>query len=225
MPRGTAPCCCSWWTTRRKTPTTLSRTSCERAPSASTTSTATARIAGSSPDGAGVTITSSRVGARRYCGSCSRSTKMPLQLRTELYAHQREAVRRARLNAVAFAHLAETGCGKTVAVLAEWQERLGPRDLLDLLVIAPAGSMRNWYVDRGEDDPCELRRHLDPRLYADMLIADNRSGAARSRAREKLLAERRLPRALFVNVEALSRGQRSKAETLCTEFLKSRRAM
>jgi Mesyanzhinovviridae DNA helicase len=147
---------------------------------------------------------------------------MPLHLQTELYAHQREAVERARRNPVAFAHLAETGCGKSVAVLAEWQERLGPDDLLDLLVIAPKGSLRNWYVDRG-DDPCELRRHLDPRLTRDLVVADNRPGAARARARERLLAEKRFPRALFVNVEALSLGRRSKAEKLCAEFLTSRK--
>jgi hypothetical protein len=149
---------------------------------------------------------------------------MTLQLRTELYAHQKAAVAKALLNPTAFAHLAETGCGKSVAVLDEFQRRLSPKDIMDLLVIAPMGSLRNWYVDRSDDDPCELRRHLDPRLYRDLVVADNRGGAARERAREKLLAEQRFPRALFINVEALSQ-KNSRALLLCRQLMQRGRTM
>jgi SNF2 family DNA or RNA helicase len=152
-----------------------------------------------------------------------------LKLRSILMRHQQEALRRARSKPEAFAHLAETGCGKSVVVLAEWQERIGrgPNDLMDLLVIAPAGSMHNWYLDRGEEPEnwSELRKHLDPRLLEAAVVASNRGGAAMRRQREKLLAEKKMPRILFVNIEALSQGKGSKAELLCKAFLSRGRAM
>ena len=93
---------------------------------------------------------------------------------------------------------------------------------MDLLVIAPKGCIRNWYYDR-EDNPSELSKHLDPVLLKHLVIASSEHGAAARDARALLLATKNKPRALFVNVEALS-GQARMLDT-CKEFLSSGRAL
>lgn len=142
--------------------------------------------------------------------------------RIELMSHQVEAVRRARGKS-AFAQLLDMGTGKTAVILAEFQERVGENDLMDLLVIAPKGCIANWYVDRGEDNPSEITKHLDPRLRGDLVVASSARSAAGRDGREALLAETRYPRALFVNVEALSGA--AQMYEVCEKFLRSGRAM
>jgi Mesyanzhinovviridae DNA helicase len=147
-----------------------------------------------------------------------------LRLNTVLFNHQSAALKRALANPVAFAHLAETGTGKSVVVLAEYQQRLNPKDVWNLLVIAPAGSIRNWYIDKSDEQPSELKRHLDPRLLKSLVIASNRKNAEQRRARESVLAEQKRPCALFVNIESLSRKS-SDAEKLCAAFMRQARTM
>jgi len=143
-----------------------------------------------------------------------------MELRTQLYQHQKDAVARALENPKAFALLAETGTGKSVMVLAEFQERLG-KDITDLLVIAPMGCIRNWYQTRGEKIS-ELEAHLDPELFKHLFIVNNRGKAADRRQQEAMMKTNR-PKALFVNIEALSRG--AKDEMLCRKLLTSGKVM
>jgi len=147
-------------------------------------------------------------------------------LQSKLMLHQSHAVEAALHRPEAFAHLAETGTGKSVMILEEWQRRINDGDLNDLLVVAPAGSITNWYIDKADTQPSELRKHLDPALLAKLVIATNRVSAAARHAREKLLTTTDRPRALFINVEAFSfGGKENKAAHLCRMFLKPGRAM
>jgi SNF2 family DNA or RNA helicase len=139
-----------------------------------------------------------------------------------LMSHQTVGMNRAR-GREAFAYLMEMGTGKTCTVLAEFQERVSSKDLMDLLVIAPKGCIRNWYVDRDENNPSEITKHLDPRLRKDLVVASSASNAAGRDARAKLLVEKKYPRALFINVESLSGNARMLST--CKDFLASGRAM
>jgi SNF2 family DNA or RNA helicase len=144
------------------------------------------------------------------------------KMQSTLMSHQTVGMDRAR-GRPAFAYLMEMGTGKTCTVLAEFQERVSSKDLMDLLVIAPKGCIRNWYVDRDENNPSEITKHLDPRLRKDLVIASSLQNAAQRDARAKLFQESRFPRALFVNVESLSGNARML--TTCQNFLASGRAM
>lgn len=143
-----------------------------------------------------------------------------MELQTELYQHQKDGVAKALNNPKAFALLAETGTGKSVMVLAEFQERFG-KDVTDLLVIAPMGCIRNWYLSR-ESKPSELERHLSPELFKRLFIVTNRKKAADRKQQEAMMKTDR-PKALFVNIEALSRG--SKDEMLCKQLLQNNKVM
>jgi hypothetical protein len=113
----------------------------------------------------------------------------------------------------------DMGTGKSKVILDEFGEREQAGELQDLLVIAPAGCIANWYVDRGEDEPCELRKHLSPDLFERLVYAPFRAGqGAQARDRlERMLACTGRPRALFVNVEALSSVKA--AVEVCKRFL------
>jgi len=143
------------------------------------------------------------------------------KLQSTLMQHQTTGVQRANGKS-AFAYLCDMGVGKTLMLLAEFQQRVSKDDIMDLLVIAPKGCIRNWYYDR-EDNPSELTKHLDPVLRKHLVIASSEGSAAARDARETLLATTNKPRALFVNVESLSGNARMLAT--CNEFLKSGRAM
>jgi hypothetical protein len=121
-----------------------------------------------------------------------------------------------------FALLMDMGTGKSKVILDEWGERVELDELDDLLVIAPAGCYRNWFEDRGPDEPSELRKHLAPALYKRMVWAHWKSGmnAAAKRQLKAVLECDDRPRALFVNVEALSTVK--KAIAACREFMKRR---
>lgn len=140
-------------------------------------------------------------------------------------AHQKDAVRAALRKPSAFAQMAETGCGKSGMILLEWQHRINLGDLRDLLVIGPAGSYKNWYVDKTDQQLAEIKNFLDPKLLQQLLIADNGKRAASRDARNRLLKANGKPRALFVNIEAFSRGKDTEAEILCREFMKERSCM
>lgn len=145
---------------------------------------------------------------------------------TEAMSHQREALRRRALRPPGyddvFADQQEMGCGKTKVAIDEWQESVSLGYVSDLLVVAPAGCLRNWHEDRGERYPSELRRHLDPRLLRLTRVAAW-GGRASARRAVRDLADRAddAPRALFVNVEALSTSE--EAVTLCVKFMRGTR--
>src|SRR4051812_43839334 len=104
--------------------------------------------------------------------------------RTTAMTQQREAVAACRARPPApcdedvFAYLMDMGTGKSKVVLDEWGEGAVSGGALDLLVVAPAGSYRNWYVDKGEDPEfwSEMRKHLDPELLERTVYAGWRSG-------------------------------------------------
>lgn len=142
--------------------------------------------------------------------------------------HQRRALSAARAkppgHSDAFGFLMDMGTGKSKVILDEFGEMAtsgGPRDLL---VIAPAGSYRNWFVDKGEGHPCEINLHVDPEFRERLVDVGWRSGAGKGH-RERIEAmlrcrDKKRPRALFVNVEALSTTQA--AIDLCREFVSQR---
>lgn len=138
-------------------------------------------------------------------------------------AHQTEALRRRALRppgyADAFADLIDMGGGKSKIVLDEWQQMLSSGTISDLLVVAPAGSIRNWYEDKSDDQPSELKRHLDSKLLKTLKFAGWGRGVAARKSCHDLLKIKSKPRALFVNVEAISTSE--EATKLCAEFLKS----
>lgn len=120
-----------------------------------------------------------------------------------------------------FAYLMDTGTGKSKVVLDEWGEGAASGGWQNLLVIAPAGSYRNWCQDKTELQRSELSAHLPPDLRERLVDAMWISGGNREN-RERLramLATRGRPRALFVNVEALSATE--KARDFLIEFLES----
>lgn len=149
--------------------------------------------------------------------------------RTTPRAHQAEALRRIAgvprhpSSEDVFALLMDMGTGKTKVVLDEWGQAVSEGAATDLLVLAPAGSYKNWYTDRGADEPSELTKHLDPGLREEMLCGGWVSGGGTGwkRSIEALLACRSRPRALFVNIEALSSVRA--AREVCTAFLQSSR--
>lgn len=122
-----------------------------------------------------------------------------------------------------FALLMEMGTGKTKCVLDEWGERVVGKDLHDLLVIAPAGSYRNWYVDQGEGYPSELRKQLDPYVFDSMVAAGwvSGGGAGIKAQLQTLIRTKKRPRALFINVEAFSSVE--KAIVCAREFMEDGR--
>lgn len=142
-------------------------------------------------------------------------------------AHQSEALRRIAniptrpSSEDVFALLMDMGTGKTKVVLDEWGEAVSKNFASDLLVLAPAGSYRNWYTDRGPDEPSELTKHLDPALRAEMICGGwvSGGGATWKRSIEALLADRGRPRAFFVNIEALSSVKA--AREACAQFLRN----
>lgn len=126
-----------------------------------------------------------------------------------------------------FAYLMDMGTGKSKVTLDEWGEDSMNGGPLDLLIVAPAGSYRNWGIDKGEDPEfwCEIRKHLDPALLERAVWhvwqGGNTKGERDTIAQFLKLQDPRIVRILIVNVEALSTVER--AQNLCWEFLRQRR--
>lgn len=147
-------------------------------------------------------------------------------------AHQDEA-RRRRLarpsrpsSGDVFAYLMDMGTGKSKVILDEFGERVYAKDKVqDLLIVAPAGCYSNWTVDRGPDDPSEFRKQLPPEFYERLVWTTWSSGmgAEGKRRMEAMLRCTDRPRALVMNVEALSSVKR--AREAASAFLSSGRAM
>lgn len=137
---------------------------------------------------------------------------MSYQSPTTPMPHQTEALERiaSRPSLPAptnvFALLLDMGTGKSKIICDEW----GASDFRNLIVIAPAGSYANWWMDRPEK-PSELRAHLDPRLWEQGLtVAPWISGGGKhQRDAISRLLRARGRRVLVVNVEALSTVERA----------------
>lgn len=127
------------------------------------------------------------------------------------WAHQAEYPRRVEARPAlsdadnVFALLAEMGTGKTKMALDEWGEMVDGGEVENLLVLAPAGSYRNWYSAKTETERSELEKNLAPTLLVRTRAAPWVSGGKVEvrRGIERMLRHSG-PRALFVNVEALS---------------------
>lgn len=155
--------------------------------------------------------------------------------RTTARAHQNTALGRIRKRPSApspadiFALLIEYGGGKSKIICDEFGEREEARDLQDLLVVAGAGSYRNWDRDKTAAQPSEFHRHMSDDLNDRMRTMAWISGAGvgHHRALERFLTDLdpRRPRAFVVNIEALSKTQ--KARDAVRTFLQApgRRAM
>jgi hypothetical protein len=117
-----------------------------------------------------------------------------------------------------FAWLMEMGTGKTYVNLVEWQAMVEAGEMDTLVVVAPAGSYRNWYLDKSEEQPSELKAHLDPALLKQMVVAGWAAGGGTAENKRQLERVKRAPkgkpRALFVNVEALSYRTSQAAEVI-----------
>lgn len=144
----------------------------------------------------------------------------------QITAQERVRARpRSPSRADVFAWLMDMGTGKSKVAMDEFGARWDAGDRRDLLIIAPKGSYRNWFEDHGDADPSEFRKHFSADLYDRLLWAPWRSGAAaRNRLRATLeCCDPGVVRAMIVNIEALSRGDR--AFEACRMFLESSLAL
>ncbi len=127
-----------------------------------------------------------------------------------------------------FGHLMDMGTGKSCVTLAEFGELATTGGPKDLLVLAPKGSLRNWYTDKGllPDQWSELRKHCDEGFRASLIDATWVGGtpAARKKRLRTFLEtqDAKRPRALFLNVEALSTSE--DALELCLAYTAQRGA-
>lgn len=112
-------------------------------------------------------------------------------------AHQAKA-KALTINARLYAYLAEMGTGKTKMVLDEWAQRVWDGRSSDLLILAPAGSYRNWLG--------ELSKHISAALFRciSSCVWQSGAGVTDRKRLELFLALRNKPRVFIVNIEALS---------------------
>lgn len=124
-----------------------------------------------------------------------------------------------------FAYAMDYGTGKSGVILDEWGEMATSGGPQDLLVIAPAGSIRNWYVDKTEMQLSEINAQMNPAFVERMTYIgwDGGNGVRHRENLARFLRARDRPRALFVNVEALSNSE-SRARELVQEYLEQRGA-
>jgi hypothetical protein len=126
-----------------------------------------------------------------------------------------------------FAWLMDMGTGKSYVLLLEYVEYLAKGEIVDLLVVAPAGSYRNWFVDKDPNDPAmwsELRKHVPPATLAKIRTFGWVSGGGRKyKAELEKFLSHDGQRAFFVNVEALSNVEA--AREACKRFLHRGRAL
>lgn len=155
---------------------------------------------------------------------------MTYKPKTKPMAHQRAALRAAarqppgRVTDDVFAYLMDMGTGKSKVVLDEFAEMATSGGPQDLLVIAPAGSYRNWFQDKSDLQQSELNTHLGAEFRERLVDVGYSSGggAPLKRRIEAMLRVTDRPRALFINVEAMSNVDR--AIELAREFVSQRLA-
>lgn len=123
-----------------------------------------------------------------------------------------------------FALLMDYGTGKSGVILDEWGEMATSGGPQDLVVLAPAGSVRNFYVDKTDLQLSEVNAQMDPEFVRRMRYIgwDGGKGAAHKEALRRFMVVDDRPRALFMNIEALSSVE--KARELLEEFIGQRGA-
>lgn len=115
----------------------------------------------------------------------------------------------------AFAVLMGMRCGKSKVITDDWGEAVDSGTCVDLLMIAPGGAYKPWREALLADLPADIAAKTK------ILVWD--SGRAKTRAARWELEDfvaHRGPRALVVNVEALSSVKA--ARELCLDFLRQR---
>ncbi len=134
-------------------------------------------------------------------------------------AHQKEALKAMRGEEF-FGLFMAMRTGKTKTTTDDFGRLWAAGEVDDFLLIAPAGVYRTWPEAMDDDLDPLLERQLDKLLWA--------SGSSKTARGEEALAEfikkppkGAAPRALFVNVEALSTVER--AQRLVSEFVRQRR--
>lgn len=150
---------------------------------------------------------------------------------TKPMSQQREYLRRLKRRPSdpsdqdVFAVLGEMGTGKTKMVLDDWMEGVSAGSYDALMVISGAGSYRNWFEAKSDEQPAEMEKHLDPRLADALTTVPWFSGMSKTKREQfqRLLARRSGPRAMFVNVEALSTVDECVAA--CEDFLRGSKCM
>jgi hypothetical protein len=143
------------------------------------------------------------------------------QPRTTPRVHQAEALRRLD-NMIIFALLMDMGTGKSKVVLDKFGALELTGDAHDLLITAPAGSITNWYEDKSDLQLSQFKTHLSEDLYKRLAWAAWTSSQTRKQQDrlEWLLTVTNRPRALLVNIEALSRKiSTNPAFHYCEKFL------
>jgi hypothetical protein len=160
---------------------------------------------------------------------------MPYLSPTVAKRHQAAAIAAARAKPPVpcptdvFAYLMDMGTGKSKVTLDEWGQMATTGGPLDLLVVAPKGSLRNWYTNKGNEPGqwSELRKHVDPEFLErliDCTWVGTKTKTWEDKMRRMLDAakDKKRPRALFVNVEAMSGSEQ--ARDLCIRFVQQRGA-
>jgi SNF2 family DNA or RNA helicase len=127
--------------------------------------------------------------------------------------HQVEAIWRVKDMPTAYAWLMEMGTGKSKVILDEFGILEDRGVCQQLLIVAPAGAYGNWCrID--DEDPGEIQKHVGDDLFRRLTVFQWVSGK-----KPALPKKATLPRALIMNVEALSTVKA--ARTLCEDFLKA----
>jgi hypothetical protein len=131
---------------------------------------------------------------------------------------QKEALKLLR-GKEAFALLMAMRTGKTKVVLDDFGEMELAGEVQDQLVIAPAGVYRTWET--------AIRDHMSEDILDRMLVHTWSSGAGVGERRRleyfMSIKDKRKPRTLLMNVEALSRP--GDARKLVSEYIKQRRVV
>lgn len=109
----------------------------------------------------------------------------------------------------------EYGSGKSKIICDEFGEREEAGDLQDLCVVSGAGSYLNWVRDKSEQQPSEFHRHLsddlNERLVAVPWVTGAGVGHTKELERMVRITDPRRPRALLMNIEALSTSPKARA--------------
>jgi hypothetical protein len=129
------------------------------------------------------------------------------QPKTTPRSHQSQALTRLADRPEAFALLMDMGVGKSKVVLDEFGAREAAGDIQDLLIVAPAGSYRNWDQDKSDVQLSQFKAHMSEDLYKRMAQV-TWTGAKTKREEQRLewlLTVTNKPRVFLINIEALSR--------------------
>jgi hypothetical protein len=129
------------------------------------------------------------------------------QPKTTPRSHQNQALTRLAGQPEAFALLMDMGVGKSKVVLDEFGAREAAGDIQDLLIVAPAGSYRNWDQDKSDVQLSQFKAHMSEDLYKRMAQV-TWTGARTKREEQRLEwleTVTNKPRVFLINIEALSR--------------------